>query len=172
MVFDVSTFQGFLLQYSYRKEGGTTRSICLPWDEVNILGIYVICIVQPGANPVTHTPASLLTCRYAYERDLLAFIPQGGFGIAYIHYARYQILCRIASEVGLQINKPSQESSVDTIRLTYLDLLGWAGVNAGSFGNEKSLIMRSEQVQWELLEQRNLNAADAVLLSHLSVLDP
>ena len=59
---------------------------------------------------------------------------------------------------------------MDTIRLTYLDLLGWAGVNAGNFGNEKSLIMWSKQVRWELLEQRNLNAADAVLLSHLNAL--
>ncbi|KAJ6583706.1 hypothetical protein B0H10DRAFT_2198215 [Mycena sp. CBHHK59/15] len=53
------------------------------------------------------------------------------------------------------------ESSEDTLTI---------GVNAGSFGNEKSLIMRSKQVQWELLEQRNLNAADAVLLSHLNAL--
>lgn len=111
-----------------------------------------------------------LTSRYAYERELLAFLPQGRFGPAYIHYARYRILSRIASEIGLQINKPSQQSSADTVRLTYLDLLGWAGVNAGSFGNEKGLIVRSEQVRWELGLQQNLTAADAVLLNHLNAL--
>ncbi|KAJ6597435.1 hypothetical protein B0H10DRAFT_1959733 [Mycena sp. CBHHK59/15] len=134
------------------------------------VGLHVVHIAQPDGNPVTHTPASFLTSRYAYERDILAFLPHGGFGAVYVHYARYRILSRIAGEVGLQINKPSQESSTNTVPLTYLDLLAWAGVNAGSFGNEKALIMRCEQLRWELSLQDNPTAANAVLRNHLNAL--
>ncbi|KAJ7740479.1 hypothetical protein DFH07DRAFT_778412 [Mycena maculata] len=134
------------------------------------VGLYAIYPVQQGVDPVTHTAASILTSRYAYECDLLAFLSQGGLGVAYTHYARFRILSRIANEIGLQINKLSQESSVNAVRITYLDLLGWAGVNAGSFGNEKGLIMRSEQVRSELGLQQNPTAANAVLLNHLNVL--
>ncbi|KAJ6567870.1 hypothetical protein B0H10DRAFT_2355736 [Mycena sp. CBHHK59/15] len=152
------------------QEDSSTTEFRMQHQLHRAVGLHVVHIAQPDGNPVTHTPASFLTSRYAYERDILAFLPHGGFGAVYVHYARYRILSRIAGEVGLQINKPSQESSTNTVPLTYLDLLAWAGVNAGSFGNEKALIMRSEQLRWELSLQDNPTAANAVLRNHLNAL--
>ncbi|KAJ7433205.1 hypothetical protein B0H11DRAFT_2376833 [Mycena galericulata] len=136
-------------------------------DRVNIYSIY---IVQPTASGVTQTAAAFLTARYAFERDLLSFLLDGTFGVAYLHYARYRILGRIASETGLQITKPSQDSTVEGVHLTYSALLEWAGVNAGSFGNEKGLIVRSEQIRRQLSFEANISTAQKILLGHLEVL--
>ncbi|KAJ7096985.1 hypothetical protein C8R43DRAFT_1169232 [Mycena crocata] len=132
------------------------------------VNIYSIYILQPTVSTFDSVP-SFLTARYAYERDLLDFLPQGGFGVAYVHYARYRILSRIADEIGLQINRPSHTSVVSRVNLTLPSLLEWAGVNAGSFGNEKGLIIRCEQIQHELSRQA-ISGGHAILLDHLNAL--
>ncbi|KAJ6628430.1 hypothetical protein B0H10DRAFT_1940599 [Mycena sp. CBHHK59/15] len=54
------------------------------------VNLYEVHIVQPPFQSNNVIP--FLESRYAYERDLLGFLPLGGFGAAYVHYTRYCIL--------------------------------------------------------------------------------
>ncbi|KAJ6552902.1 hypothetical protein B0H19DRAFT_1263346 [Mycena capillaripes] len=133
-------------------------------------------IAQPGINPsvvpTICTPKEILTRRYPTELSTLSTLHLEGYGVAYLHYTRYRILSRVASDTGLQIDKPAQTSLVDGVCIGYQDLFEWAQVNAGSFGNVKRAIVQSEQIREQLsrLPSESLTARQAVLLGNLNTL--
>ncbi|KAJ6525204.1 hypothetical protein B0H19DRAFT_1276282 [Mycena capillaripes] len=128
--------------------------------------------ITPSVVPTIRTPKEILTRRYSTELSTLSTLHLVGYGVAYLHYTRYRILDRVASDTGLQIDTPSQISSVDGVCIAYQDLFEWAQVNAGSFGNVKRVIVQSEQIREQLsrLPSESLTARQAILLGNLNTL--
>ncbi|KAF7348821.1 hypothetical protein MVEN_01402100 [Mycena venus] len=134
------------------------------------------CVVYVGdtqtqSTPMqTRSPAETLTSRYGSELQLLREIGNHGYGAAYILYTRYRVLNRIALDIGLHINKPSQTATADGAHITHEDLFRWANLKSRSFANVKAVIIDSEQVRQDLAHQPSHTPAQSLLLTHLNAL--
>ncbi|KAJ7184073.1 hypothetical protein C8R46DRAFT_1208309 [Mycena filopes] len=94
--------------------------------------LYSVLVSQEPLTLSYDSAESFLTAHYMYERHLLSGLPTAGYGVAYLHYARYCILSRIATELGLHINKPSEASTIAPVqaaRISHGTLFAWAGVH-------------------------------------------
>ena len=118
--------------------------------------------------PAWRSPEEFLTSQYSPELEILHSLTGEGYGAAYIHYTRYRLLSRIANEIGLEISKPSQTATVGGVRLTYQALFEWAKVNAGSFGNKKSIMVQTEQARQDLANLANPTPLQSKLLEQLN----
>lgn len=112
--------------------------------------------------------AEFLTSRYSHELEILNSLTRDGYGAAYIHYTRFRLLGRIATEIGLDISKPSQTATTSGVRLTYPALFEWATVNAGSFGNKKSIMAQTERARQDLASLTNPTPLQRTLLQQLN----
>ncbi|KAJ6456258.1 hypothetical protein C8R47DRAFT_1248880 [Mycena vitilis] len=151
-------------------DSSSTRDFRSQHHLSSLAKLYSIYVLQQIQEPAQVSVESFLTARYQYERYLLSRLPTEGYGAAYVHYARYVILARIAAEVGLHINKPREQGILGSVELSHGAFLAWAGVHSGSFGNDKRLIIRCEQLREDLRVNACSFMGGETLLAHLNAL--
>lgn len=121
-----------------------------------------------------HSAKEYLSEHYSAELRILRHVALDSerYGAAYLHYTRYRILSWIAGTLGLHLSKPSQPSTIHGLTFTYNDLIQWAEVNSGTFGNLKTLLACTDNLRARL--NRSASATTdrqrAVLLTQLNAL--
>jgi hypothetical protein len=103
----------------------------------------------------------------------LQHLHEGNFGKAYRHYTQYILLARICAISGLDINKPSQSTTIFTtppLGLKHSDVFDWAHVAWGNMANYKKKILQAERARVDLASRPSISPAHQTLLQHLRTL--
>ncbi|KAJ7336898.1 hypothetical protein DFH08DRAFT_813206 [Mycena albidolilacea] len=113
-----------------------------------------------------HSAKEYLSAHYSAEFQILRHVALDSerYGAACLHYTRYRILSRIAGTLGLHLSKPSQPSTIQGLTFTYNDLIQWAEVNSGTFGNLKTLLACTDNLRARL--NRSASATTDLLKSY------